>query len=276
MVKNYFKEWFYKMTKLFLKIFYIIKKLPILKRVSNSILRRVLFKLNKDKFYYNFKNAKFFLNIRDSLDRELFMNGFYEEKQLNILSETIKKHSIKYFIDIGSNIGIYSILMAKYHSDLTIYAFEPHKDAFIRLNKNVTLNNFTNKIHLSDYALSNKTGVSFLETKNRFKTSQSGGAKISHSGDIKIKHIAGDNLIKIKNSIIAIKIDTEGHELFVLQGIKKLLVNNKIFLQIEIFPQNITDVTNFLNHLGFKLVTKSQFTHQENLLDYFFEKNINL
>ncbi|MDC3131655.1 FkbM family methyltransferase [Pelagibacteraceae bacterium] len=213
------------------------------------------------------------MNIRDSLDRELFMNGYYEEKQLNILSASIDKHSINYFIDIGSNIGIYSILMSSKYSNLTIHAFEPHKDAFKRLKKNVNLNNFTNKIYLYNYALSSKNGESFLETKNRFKMSQSGGAKISKKGDIKIKYKKGDDLIKIKNQHIAIKIDTEGHELFVLKGIKNLLINNKIFLQIEIFPQNITDVIPFLTTLGFKLISKNQYTHQENILDYFFEKN---
>lgn len=260
------------MKTLFLKIFYIIRKLPILKRLSNSLLRRVLFKIKKDKFYYNFKDVKFFLNIRDSIDRELFMNGYYEEKQLNILSKNIKKYSINSFIDIGSNIGIYSILMAKNHSCLTIHAFEPHKDAFKRLTENVNLNNFSNRIYLYDYALSNKNGESFLEAKNRFGFSQSGGAKISDNGNIKIKYKIGDSLINIKNEHIAIKIDTEGHELFVLHGIKNLLANNKVFLQIEIFPKNTTAVIQFLNNLGFKLITKSQFTHQKNILDYFFEK----
>ena len=261
------------MKSLFLKIFYIIRKLPVLNRLSNSLLRRILFKIKKDKFHYNYKEVKFFLNIRDSLDRELFMNGYYEEKQINTLSKSIEKYSINYFLDIGSNIGIYSILMAKNHSNLTIHAFEPHTDAFKRLKENVKLNNFTNKITLHNYALSSKNGDSFLETKNRFKMSQSGGAKISKKGDIKIKFKIGDDLIKIKNDHIALKIDTEGHELFVLQGLKNLLTNNKVFLQIEIFPHNTPVVIKFLNNLGFKLITKNQFTHQDNILDYFFEKN---
>tara|TARA_B100000963_G_scaffold144202_1_gene125623 strand:+ start:1731 stop:2522 length:792 start_codon:yes stop_codon:yes gene_type:complete len=261
------------MKNLFLKIFYIIRKLPILKRLTNSLLRRILFKIKKEKFFYNYKNVKFFLNIRDSIDRELFMNGYYEEKQLNILSKSIKKYSINNFIDIGSNIGIYSMVMAKNHSNLTIHAFEPHKDAFKRLKENVSLNNFGNRIHLYDHALSNKNGDNFLEAKNRFGLSQSGGAKISDKGNIKIKYKIGDDLLKIKKEHIAIKIDTEGHELFVLHGIKDLLSDNKVFLQIEIFPENIIAVTQLLNNLGFKLITKSQFTHQKNILDYFFEKN---
>ena len=48
------------MKTLFFKIFYIIRKLPILKRLSNSLLRRILFTIKKDKFYYSFKGVKFF------------------------------------------------------------------------------------------------------------------------------------------------------------------------------------------------------------------------
>ena len=94
-------------------------------------------------------------------------------------------------------------------------------------------------------------------------------------GSYDIKTIKLEDLIKKKkiNNIDLLKIDTEGHELFVLQGIKNLLADNKIFLQIEIFPQNITVVTQFLYDLGFKLIIKSQFTHQKDILDYFFEKN---
>ena len=162
--------------------------------------------------------------------------------------------------------------MANNHPNLTIHAFEPHKDAFKRLKENVNINKFSNRIYLYDYALSSKNGESYLEAKNRFGLSQSGGAKISDKGNIKVKYKIGDDLIKIENEHIAIKIDTEGHELFVLNGIKNLLAKNKVFLQIEIFPQNKIDVTKFLNNLGFELIMKSQFTHQKNILDYFFEK----
>ena len=48
----------------------------------------------------------------------------------------------------------------------------------------------------------------------------------------------GDSIIKLKNKDISIKIDAEGHEYEVLQGLKKLISYNRIFLQIEIFDKN--------------------------------------
>ena len=262
------------MINFFLKIFYYIRKFQILKRVSNSFLRRTLFLIKKDKFSYNYKNCKFYLNIRDSIDREIFMNGYYEETQINILSKNIEKYSIDHFVDVGSNIGIYSILMANKFSNLVINSFEPHPDAYKRLNKNIEINNLKNKIYTHNLALSNKNGSSYLISKQRFNISQSGGAKISDIGKTKIKNKIGDDILKINNKSIAIKIDTEGHEFEVLQGIQKLLNNNKIFLQIEIFPENTQRVLSFLEKLNFKLLKKDQFTHQENIFDYFFEKSI--
>ena len=49
-----------------------------------------------------------------------------------------------------------------------------------------------------------------------------------------------------------LKIDVEGHELFAINGLKKILSNNNIFLQIEIFNKNYKKVYKKLKTLGFK------------------------
>ena len=46
----------------------------------------------------------------------------------------------------------------------------------------------------------------------------------------------------------------ERHELFVLKGAEKILTNNKIFLQIEIFPKLFDNINNFLVNKNFKLI----------------------
>ena len=48
----------------------------------------------------------------------------------------------------------------------------------------------------------------------------------------------GDNLIKLRDHKIAIKVDVERSEKYVLLGFEELILNNKIFLQIEIFDQH--------------------------------------
>jgi FkbM family methyltransferase len=258
------------MKNIFLRIFYFVRKLSILKKPTNSLLRRILFIIKKDKFLYDFKNIKLFIHLRDSIDREIFMNGYYEEEQISLLCSLIDENSIDYFIDVGANVGIYSLLISKKFLNLKTYAFEPHPHVFKRLQKNINLNNLEDKISTYNYALSNKLGSSLLYSRNKFNIKQSGGATINELGNIKIKTDKGDNLLEFKEKKIAIKIDTEGHELFVLEGLKNLLSSNSICLQIEIFPNNVDQVLSFLNKLNFKLIKKSNFTHQKEILDYFF------
>ena len=78
------------------------------------------------------------------------------------------------------------------------------------------------------------------------------------------------DVIKDKNNIIAIKIDVEGFELSVLQGITNLIKNNRIFLQIEIFDWEFSKTSSFLKEHNFKLLERGTYTHQETVKDYFY------
>ena len=76
--------------------------------------------------------------------------------------------------------------------------------------------------------------------------------------------------LKDVNKTIAIKVDVEGLELLVLQGLVNLIKNNRIFLQIEIFDQEFVKTSSFLEEHNFKLIEKGTFTHQDTVKDYFY------
>ena len=69
--------------------------------------------------------------------------------------------------------------------------------------------------------------------------------------------------------IISLKVDVEGSEIDVLNGLKKLLKNNKVFLQIEIFDKNYQKVNNFLKISNFKLDNK--ISSNSNYADYYYK-----
>ncbi len=79
------------------------------------------------------------------------------------------------------------------------------------------------------------------------------------------KSLIGDKILKFKNKKIVIKIDVERYENKVLLGIKNLLNNNKILLQIEIFDNNFKKINKFLLEKKFKLIKKFNGTS-----DYFY------
>jgi FkbM family methyltransferase len=171
--------------------------------------------------------------------------------------ESFKKESV--FWDIGSNIGLYSILAEKRFPEIKIFAFEPHPDAFVRLENNLRLNKSKNVISYN-IALSNKNKKSFLSIENNhkkaFKNFQSGGAQVNDSGNIAICLSKGDDILKNTGDILGIKIDVEGHENLVISGINELLVKNKVFIQIEIHNVYFSKVNQILNDLGYNQIKK--------------------
>ena len=75
-----------------------------------------------------------------------------------------------------------------------------------------------------------------------------------------------DNLFDFNSKFLVFKIDTEGSEYEVLKGAKKLLSNNKCFLQIEIKKKNFVNTIDLLSTLKFNQVS----INEVNKTDYFF------
>ena len=241
-----------------------------IQKLRKSFLRRFLFLIKKEKLLFKLNDIQLNLDIRDSIDREIYFTNRYEEEQIKLLIDSIKKFKITHFIDVGANIGIYALNIAKNFPNIKIDAFEPHKGAFERMKANIHQNGFSQIIQSHNLALSSENKNGYLQASTRFGTYQSGGANISPEGEMKISQVRGDDLIKDVDSFIAIKIDVEGFELSVLQGIENLIKNNKIFLQIEIFDEKLSETSKFLEDFNFKLIQKGTFTHQDTVKDYFY------
>ena len=236
-----------------------LTKIPLLKRLLPSIIRRLCILLQIDFFTIRYQQILLRLKITDAVDRHILFRGEYENAQIEYLCDMIKKYKTSVFIDIGSNIGLYSILMEKKFPKLKIYSFEPHPDAFTRLKVNLKLNKSKN-IDCFNLALSNENKKSFLVIDNNhvkdFKNFQSGGAKVNDFGNIPISLSTGDSIFKNQNDIIAIKIDVEGHENLVINGMNNLLNNNKVLIQIEIHLEHFLNIHEILSVLDYHQINK--------------------
>ena len=257
-----------------MKLWSIFRTIPIIKRIDPSLFFKLSQLLNKNIFLGKFKNVYLNLDIRDPIDRSILLFDFYENKQIKYLSKIFKENTINYFFDIGANSGVYSLVMSKQFPKTFILSFEPVKSTFKKLNKNLSLNPKLKNIKKYNYGLSNVN--SKLKMKALFKKNfiQSGGyGVINNKDNIKNLHTEfaifkkADDKFKYKKQIICLKIDVEGHEIFVLDGLKKIFKNNKIFLQIEILPNNFTKTNKWLNNFGFKKINKIN-------ADYYFYKEI--
>jgi len=101
-------------------------------------------KYNYHKIIYKKKfKLKFFTPSTFSKWRSL---NIYKEIEINNWIETFSKKEI--FFDIGSNIGIYSIICGK--KKMNVFSFEPDYSNLFVLQKNIVINNLSKNITLHE------------------------------------------------------------------------------------------------------------------------------
>ena len=239
-------------------------KFPILKRIIPTILKIYISLTKNYKKKVTIENIRYDLDLRHLIDRRFFLHRGYEDELYYNLVKIIKNERIEFFLDIGSCWGVYSLRLANKFKNLKILAFDPIQRNINRIIAAIKRNGLKN-IKTYKTAVGSKKGSVIL------------GATEDYSPNYKINELSKvisekskinliDNLVFLKNKKIVCKIDTESFEFEVLKGAKKLLKNNKCFLQIEIVSSNKTKVQNFLRTIGYRLISNNI----NNKSDYFF------
>jgi len=228
-----------------------IGNLPIVSNLNAKVIERL-----KNEFVIIDGN-KIFLDEKDSL--LLSINKIYEKNETNFIKGSINKGDI--VIDIGANIGYYTLMFAKLVGDTgKIYSFEPDPRNFLILEKNIRINGYNNII-LEKKAVSNKLGKSTFYVNENSAGSSIHKPNNYAANEIYVDLITLDNYFEV-NSIIPdfIKMDIEGHELNALKGMESILQSSdKTKIMIEYSPLakkelNIDPMGSltFLSELGFK------------------------
>jgi FkbM family methyltransferase len=168
------------------------------------------------------------------VDKEIFSAGVYEPDILSVIKKHLSPDSV--YVDIGANIGQHT-LFAAFHLNPKgkVIAFEPIPQLVTQIQESIKLNSFTN-ITLHQVACSNKADVVIL-WKN---PSNIGGSGFHHADasleSIVVKTTPADKILMSEPKIDFIKIDTEGHELEVLQGLQETIKRHKPTLLVEYSP----------------------------------------
>ena len=199
-----------------------------------------------------------FLDPNDSLRLSLW--GEYEPLETRLFTSHIQNGHV--VLDIGANIGYYTLLAARLVGPQgAVYAFEPDPDNFALLQKNIYQNGYQNVV-LENQAVANENGKIEL-----FKGGENwGGHRIYDPGDsqehITVDAIVLDDFFKNKpTDIQLIKMDIEGAEVRAIQGMRSLLEkceNIKLFTEFSAAalsqsgssPEEYLDL---LEQLGFDL-----------------------
>ena len=223
--------------------------------------------------YVEIDGQKVFLDKEDSLLLSTRKDN-YDKFEINHLKQIIKEGDI--IIDLGANIGYYTLIFAKLVGDLGhVYAFEPDPSNFELLSKNVKENKHSN-VTVIQKAVSNKNSKIKLYVSKRNIASHRIFDSDEKRNSIEVDVITLDEYFKnFEKPIKFIKIDVEGAEFQVLNGMKMILKNDNLKLLIEFIPEHLekhgtnpSDVLKILENNNIKLYQINEKTKELELKNY--------
>ena len=271
---------------LFLKK-YVPKKIKVYLYFLRDIKKKFLLSLPNFIFKY------LIIDILDKDKKKIFtlrnFPGSTAGRGLNMfrsdpeVCEWIDKfNSNSTLIDIGANIGVYSLYAAKKNHN--VLSFEPESLNFACLNLNVNDNNLNDKITSYPISLNDTFKISKLNlTKMKFGGSGNTFDRSIHESGSEFNPVYKqgsisltlDNFLEISQiSPSYIKIDVDGNELKVINGMKNIINDKNLkSICIELNPKfdEHNQVLKILEN-NFKNYKKHKWYEEQSVFNYTFER----
>ena len=208
------------LIKLFVNLIRFKKKALYFKLISKLSINNYVYSYDKLKIYKsNIKDVTFKYTVSG-----LYMGDF--QKKLEQYKENF------YFLDIGSNIGYFSLITGRNNKCKKIFSIEPNPTIVKFLKKNLDANLKKTKYKIYNVAISK------MRAKLKFyiNNEDSGSSSLIKKKQINYIKVKSNNYtlfnqiyLKIDEELkIFVKIDTEGKDIEVLKELKK----SKIFKNI--------------------------------------------
>jgi len=160
------------------------------------------------------------------------------------------------FIDVGAHVGKYTIPAAKLVAPHgKVIALEPHPQNFALLLSNIKLNKLDEYVVPLQIAAWNREEIKPLYLKEEDSGTPSLMFMEETRGSITVQCMPLDRLIRSLhvNRIDLVKIDVEGAEVHVLQGMKQIMLQHRPAIIVETFPMNLKKVLDILLQNGYKI-----------------------
>jgi FkbM family methyltransferase len=192
-------------------------------------------------------------NKEEYITRSILENGYWDKHSSELVHEILKKNRLL-FVDIGANIGYYSLLAASI--GIKCIAFEPIKKNYRIFEKSIKDNNFQHLIKLYKVAL----GEEHKMVEFNIITRNMGSATMydfidKMEADYKenvMLFLADDLLLPIEQEMF-IKMDVENMEVNVIKGMIQTLSKGRVkYLLMEISKVvDQTELFKILKEKGF-------------------------
>jgi FkbM family methyltransferase len=209
------------------------------------------------KYDLHFKSHK-----RDGIGKDIsYKYGVYAEDFVSsYFNHKLGMKQGGILLDIGANIGWYSIVLAK-ESRLTVYAFEPHPFNFSMLKENIRINHLDH-IQAYPYAIADKEGRMKLHIYKSYNMGRHSLVDHGKTGRYhEVDTISIDTFMKnnglAEKPVEMLKIDIEGFEMAALRGAENTLRRTR-FVFSEFSPAIMKSIhespagyVDFMKDLGY-------------------------
>jgi FkbM family methyltransferase len=223
----------------------------ILKAIENKILPSGINSFTKS-LHFDFEN----ILIGSDLYEQIFLMNEY----CCLPGFEIKKDDV--IIDVGANIGLFSIFAASQCYDGTVYSFEPSKTNFKQFQKFIEINNISNIVSSNHAIFDNESSMKLYKPDDEGSYSLfEENAKLFDKGNGytgNYEEVPTFTLSSIFNKYNItkcnyLKIDCEGCELCVLKSLSDEIFEKIDRIVLEWHPNvNIKDIENILQSKNFK------------------------
>jgi FkbM family methyltransferase len=204
--------------------------------------------------HLDYLGLKYYSNPHDTSNQLARINFQpWEYRSREIFFELSKTMDL--VLDVGAHSGIYSLIAARGSSSSKIFAFEPNPIMSAVLEKNIEINEFSTRITLHEFALSDSDGLGTLavgdDTSMAMLRSKSSTNSTPTDHEVPVK-IAKLDDFGFTSSSMLIKVDIEGSEIAFLNG----AVQTIQLCKPTILMEALTDIelelqSEFLGKLGY-------------------------
>lgn len=193
---------------------------------------------------------KYFVELHGndiSITPEFVRHGYYELSDEIFVIRNLKRGD--YFVDVGANVGIYSMLAARHVGDFgRVIAFEPNPKLTKSIGRSAVANWVHNRIKIEQLGVGSKCGkltlalsenslggASFVENTDKTGFQRMTRNLADDQTEIEADIVSLDDYFHVPHEIKFLKIDAEGFEAEVLEGARGLFKSRRVrYLLIEL------------------------------------------
>lgn len=178
-----------------------------------------------------------FVLVPDDLKSAKMASGCYEREDVRLYKTLRLEPGL--ILDVGANIGFFSLLFARIFPACEIHSFEPNPYAFGRLQKNLQANpNLRERVAVFGYALGDSEKRAELTTLPGAAGHAWGRIGIPRRNGMVTYDVAETCIDRLYDAnstpVRLIKIDVEGYELPVLEGARSVIAKFHPIIVFEV------------------------------------------